>query len=142
MSYNDPYLKPGVICEVWDDSTVEKPANPIIARFVKVSSGGFNCFKMQIVKNLTVWDNYRVLETEWKFAPPDAVYSTVNKNGIIQLWSAPMSFHICNTANGVHGNTSRMKYIMCGICPDKSRYEGEAWKTSLRMRPKWAKVEK
>ena len=34
-------------------------------------------------------------------------------------------------------NDIQAQMISCD-CPDKTRYQGDAWKTSLRMRPEWA----
>lgn len=84
---------------------------------------------------------YRVLNTEWTFADECHVCSTVDQDGVVMLWTGPKLPIVfkkskCWVINGYRKGT---KHIECGICPDKTRYEGDAWKTSLRMRPDWAK---
>lgn len=130
----DPYLIPGQICEVWDGDY----NNRAVLYFYEMISD-ILYFTPTKLLNRDVKDyykisykHYRPIGTEWDFNPPWAVCSTVCANGSMIFWK----------------NIAQAKHMHCYylpnddydyfICPDKSRYEGDAWKTSLRMRPEWA----
>jgi len=126
----DPYLIQGIACEIWDGT--EKPKYPPIARFEKISGSGFLIFLNQN-GDMCVTENYRPIGTEWDFFPKWVVCSTVTRTGHIIHWANHFQadhMHHCYLPNDDYD-------VM--ICPDKSRYEGEAWKNSLRMRPEWAR---
>jgi len=129
----DPYLIPGQICEVWDN----RIENIHVVYFIKMHDNGFPLFS-----GYTRWENYHPKGTEWDFAPDWAVCSTVDKNGRILFWDTdnPSTNPGASLGRDCWGYFGRHFRVMeCGICPDKSRYDGESWKTSMRMRPEWAK---
>lgn len=137
----DPYLIPGQICEEWEGGEEYRKlvyfvgydragAFPLFCRF-----GNQDCDWVP----LTDLSCYEPVGTEWKFAPSWAICSTVDKFGRIEFWSS--NTPECLENGYWKKNFKLSKSIVCGICPDKSRYENGAWKTSLRMRPEWAKVE-
>jgi len=129
----DKYLITGQVCEVWDK--IETIQSLYFINFDKDNKPVFGIHPTS-TRTLIQLANYRPIGTEWDFAPDWAVCSTVDKNGVVSFWS--------NT--GVQSSCERWyswsevsDCYGCGICPDKSRYQGDAWKTSLRMRPDWAK---
>lgn len=130
----DPYLIPGQVCEVWDGPY--KPDNPQVERFFKISGSGFFIGSM-FGENNCPWENYRPHGTEWDYAPDWAVCSTVDACGDLKFWEDTPKIRVCLWE---YGKATKKKD--CGVCPDKTRYQGDTWKTSLRMRPDWAKVEK
>lgn len=143
----DPYLVPGQVCEVWDN----KEAYIELHYFYKYDSAGFPIFLEQFyrgkldVNALHMKSRfYKPIGTEWNFIKNHPkqekfVCSTVDKSGKMQLWTySDLKY---GTGFWYHGRfDEELISIDCGICPDKTRYEGNAWKTSLRMRPDWAKV--
>lgn len=141
----DPYLIPGAICEVWNKSSMmiipmyfmgykNNKAIFVHKKEIMLYKSGFEVKGCE-----NYYDYYRVLNTEWTFAPDWAVCSTVDKDGRITLWSLIKVVPVSSYWNNTDGPFDS---IYCGKCPDKTRYEGDAWKTSLRMRPEWAKVKK
>lgn len=145
---HDPYLVPGVICEVWNvrEHYVDT------GYFWKYDKNGFPIFvesyyrgKLDVNNIFQSYQNYRPIGTEWDNAPKWAldpknqdVCSTVDDSGEVYIWK--YSDVICKDDYWTHEKYDEdIISICCGICPDKTRYEGEAWKTSLRMRPDWAK---
>ena len=145
----DPYLVQGVPCWVWDNWHDEEivrcfwdwweqkerqdGTGPMIPRFSELKN-------MPI--GLNVYDNYYPIGTEWDFAPNWAVCSTVDSNGMIRFWNELAAENLVCTILGKWIRTNlnilddNKSYF---LCPDKSRYEGDAWRASLRWRPKWAK---
>lgn len=141
----DPYLIPGQLCEVWNNE------NYWAYYFYKYDCSEreiFLKFKMQNYYDGLpglYFDNYRPIGTEWDFAPGWAICSTVDKNGTIVFWDTnelyPAETGGIFYINSWHSPDDAVALKKsCGICPDKSRYEGKSWKTSLRMRPDWAEV--
>lgn len=135
----DPYLIPGAICEVWN----ARPQYIDTAYFWKYDRNGVPVFvesyyrgELDVHNILSSYSNYRVLNTEWTFAPDWALCSTVDQDGRITLWSLVKVVPVSSYWNNTEGPFNA---IHCGTCPDKTSYDGDAWKTSLRMRPKWAK---
>lgn len=137
----DPYLIPGQVCEVWQ-SIYNK------GDLIKVKTSGFfvkydgePLFRIGIQQSLTCVYDYRPVGTEWDFAHDWAACSTVDANGIIHFWSTSQI-----TPNGIFGVWEDLTSVYCTkgpsdfICPDKTRYQGDAWKDSLRMRPDWADI--
>lgn len=138
----DPYLMKGMPCEVWDnrDAYIE------LSYFYAYDNAGFPTFIEQYYKKMIDrtcpnigYKYYRPIGTEWDFAPPWAVCSTIDQKGYFNFWR---SEHVITNVWGTYESNFLVqnRKISCGICPDKTRYEGDAWKTSLRMRPEWAKV--
>ena len=128
---NDPYLdKPGVACEVWNDKYIIN--GNIIKRFKHTVNN------IPFFTGFTTWSHYRPINTEWDYAPDWAVCSTVDRNGEVTFWEEIPSRDAMDLCVWLPGGDT--KQMACGICPDKSRYQGDAWKNSLRMRPEWAKV--
>ncbi len=130
----DPYLIPGQICEMSDEK------DSCVGYFYKYRTI-IPSFKMLKKYKSELYDceNYKPIGTEWdpgRF-PEWAVCSTVDQDGEIKYW-AVKTFVTINTELGKHGSTSQTKYFSGGLCPDLSRWEGDAWKTSLRMKPEWA----
>lgn len=144
----DPYLIPGAMCEVWNKSSMiiipmyfmgykNNKAIFVHKKEIMLYKSGF---KVKGCENY--YDYYRVLNTEWTFAPNWAVCSTVDADGRITLWSiVDVKYFFSEYTGGGYWNNTKVPFntLHCGICPDKTRYEGDAWKTSLRMRPDWAK---
>lgn len=144
---NDTYLIPGQPCFVWNMSY----ANRRIMLFTAHENG-----KLLFVpcKNAYEWEiepynNYIPIGTEWDFAPKWAldpknkdVCSTVDEDGMLKIWNTKDVF--TTTALRDNKNCWYWKhfigvfFVVCGICPDKSRYMDGAWEHSLRARPEWA----
>ena len=129
----DPYLIPSQICEVWNgDAIIPVKELYYFSGYGIQDELLFGKEKNRIAQHLKVFEHYRPIGTEWDFDPPWAVCSTVCANGSMIFWK----------------NIAQAKHMHCYylpndnydyfVCPDKSRYEGDAWKTSLRMRPEWA----
>jgi len=138
---NDPYLIPGQVCEVWDCK--EKPNFIPVARFKMYGADGRPRFRRTSPQTSYVWDHYRPMGTEWDFAPDWAVCCTVYKDGSVRLWN--------NEKHAEHFNKKDTRWLIshsqfcvceCGICPDTTRYQGDNWRDSLRLRPDWAKGKK
>lgn len=142
----DPYLVPGQICEVWHIDykfreiryfsrhviVGDNTTRPVFVR--DYNAIGINAFE-------SCYDHYRPIVTEWNFAPAWAVCSTVNHVGVVEFWSSNKIFPVDNSGKVWFWDYAPTPQIMiCGICPDKSRYEGDAWKRSRIDRPKWAEV--
>lgn len=152
----DPYLVPGQICEVWHIDykfreiryfsrhviVGDNTTRPVFVR--DYNAIGINAFE-------SCFDHYRPIGTEWDFAPGWVNASLADSNGGIILTDKPEyfnfyeQFYIRHTGfklsmGGNWVSDRKCEILYCGICPDKSRYEGEAWKTSLIDRPEWAEV--
>jgi len=148
---NDPYLIPGQVCEVWGFGSHTN--SRILAYFETYKNKTFY-FKNE--NDDESWPikicNYRPIGTEWDFAPDWAldpknkdVCSMVDADGKLYLYSSTdgiedrkYEFEGEKTGQWIITNSGKTIRVQCGICPDKTRYEGDAWKTSLRMRPIWA----
>lgn len=135
----DPYLVPGVVCEVWDKGLF-KYRRPVY--FLKYDDTGTKIEPLFSDERPEVYckdgfkaNNYWVLNTEWTFSPDWAVCIAIEATGKIRYFSEiPYTYESCNY--WIPNNESKVS--VCGICPDKTRYQGEAWKDSLRSRPVWA----
>lgn len=155
----DSYLIPGQLCQVWNNSTPLFREGVYFLKYDKDNRERFLDFwpleDSYLVKETTgqCFDNYRPVGTEWDFAPDWVCGSLIDSNGKIILTDKPELFkpveQFCYRYSGFKilagGNwVSKVKceYLICGKCPNRIRYEGRAWKTSLRMRPEWAKVKK
>lgn len=142
----DPYLVKGQVCEIWNsrDQYVDtayfwkfctKTGNPIfVESYYRGSLDVNNIFQS--------YKYYRPIGTEWDFAPDWAVCSTVDKDGALTFWSS-IHIGIVRTSELIYTGewgSGTATYLNGGICPDKTRYQGSAWKSkdSLRMRPAWA----
>lgn len=146
----DPYLVPGQLCEVWNDE------NYWSYYFYKYDEFERPCFsRFKIVKEYEglpglYFDNYRPHGTEWDYLskwnynPENKnMCSTVDADGRLYIWGNCKEIERVNSIWWFK-NRERPPVgnrIAIGICSDKSRYQGDAWKTSLRMRPEWAKKE-
>lgn len=134
----DPYLKPGTPCEVWDNNSSKKLL--YFSLYYTDGKPRFLISKINLENGVhRLYDNYRPLNTEWDYAPDWAVCSTVDEDGGIRFWA--QDDDILQIENEwIDQNYGHSEYQEQSefICPDKSRYEGVAWKTSLRMRPDWA----
>lgn len=142
----DPYLIKGKVCEIVDPGYI-KDYQICVAYF-----HSYDNKKPRFVKHnahllepdgLFIYAiNYRPIGTEWDFSPLWAVCSTIDPDGGVGFWESEKVLpRIDQTYKGwtLRGGGNSME---CGICPDKSRYQGDngnAWKISLRMRPEWAK---
>lgn len=125
----DPYLIPGQPCECWD---TYYRGRPCYGEFKNFSGTGRIVFR-RVYADI-IFDHYRPIGTEWDFAPDWAICSTVDSDRVIHLWKTiPKPLNKFWDATG--------EIMICGICPDLSRWQGDAWKTSLRMRPAWAREE-
>jgi len=139
---NDLYLKPGAPCEVWDDS---REAFALLLYFNYEESGNLRFVNIPNKVGKPggyIFHNYRPIGTEWGYAPKWAGYSTVDADGSIIFWDfadiiKPINGSWSWDQEDFKGQIPR--WDCGGICPDKSRYEGENWKDSLRMRPEWAR---
>lgn len=135
----DPYLIQGQACEVWDSPEYKELA------YFDYHESGTNWFVDNVTKKMIKpfysfsSKYYRPIGTEWDFAPDWAVCRTVDQSGQLNFWSKKSPFAIC-TGEGLWDCFGSVTYLRCGICPDKTQYQDDAWKTSLRMRPDWAKV--
>jgi len=136
---NDPYLIPGQVCEVWGDinyDTAIKKLKYFVmyvennAVFAYVSGGMCRLLEPAI--------NYRPIGTEWDSAPDWAVCCTVDKDGSLVFWEDTPFVNIYEKYN----QSPKVKRLYFGICPDPTRYQGDAWLDSLRLRPEWAGVKK
>lgn len=159
----DPYLIPGQPCEVTIGYVGEEPYKQVWY-FLDWWTGDGSCewkgdaMPRFIQKQgappgrakIDIFEKYCPIGTEWDFAQDWAVCSVVQENGMIVFFDTlnpePITSH-CKTAgrwkpfSGIPYDTGYLYLDMrCGICPDKTRYQGEAWETSLRMRPDWAVV--
>jgi len=136
---NDPYLIPGQVCEVLDNDNIKYYMD---FRDYRIITG----IKMPTFEDIKYYnmilstDRYRPIGTEWDFAPDWAVCSTIYKDGSVRLWG--------NEKHAEHFNKKDTRWLNshsqfcvceCGICPDPTRYQGDAWLDSLRLRPEWAK---
>jgi len=133
---NDPYLIPGQPCEVWDDANPNSKQLVYFAFYGPDNKPRFTMFSNEIQRQVH-WlrYHYRPIGTEWDLAPDWAVCSTVDADGGLRFWKTiQLSFYDFVKA------WSYTQTIL--FCPDKSRYEGEAWKKSKRKRPVWAGGEK
>ena len=134
----DPYLVPGAVCEVWDKHHFGERH---IKKFYEYNFNGQPTFRNIGEAFGVTYFNYRVLDTEWTHAPDWAVCSTVDYDGRIRFWNTKdirLTFFDDQWTTGDMYTHAIDNSMVCGICPDKTRYQGEAWKTSLRMRPEWA----
>lgn len=151
----DPYLIPGQICEVWNDSNQYID----LGYFIKEEDGTFLFSSNKhngvpdISSSFLSSGYYKPIGTEWDYAPDWAVCSTVDSRGHLKFWNTKDIVPLTIKTKGLYpkeiwaatGNKHENMYvkkISCGEYPDKTRYQGAAWKGSLRMRPSWAKVEK
>lgn len=145
----DPYLQNGITpCYVWDNGwSEEKERIGIFTLYINEKP----FFRMpKSIINLS-FDNYRPINTEWDYAPEWAfdpknkdVCSTVDKDGTLRIWNTSDITPVEQIPAGGKKDSwwwnhmIATVFIVCGICPDKFRYEKDAWKTSRRTRPEWA----
>jgi len=139
----DPYLTQGKICEVWN---TDKNKRKVMYFWGEHAGALYFCSQysdLHVSDFQIRFKNYRPTGTEWNFAPIkktygwDAVCSTVDICGELTFWNR-YEIETCHVS--WYDIEYKANFLNCGICPDKTRYEGDAWKTSLRMRPEWAKV--
>jgi len=132
----DPYLTPDAPCWVWGDWEGEDQKE--VWHFFGYKRGKPEFYQMQCATYF-YFDHYYPVGTEWDFAPPDAVCSTVDADGGIRFWESDNLDQVndewIDRECGYQGCQGPSDFI----CPDKSRFEGKAWETSLRMRPTWAR---
>lgn len=142
----DPYLIPGQPCEV-----LNKESMCLTTMYFKeVDSRGYNVFYKtklislnsnipDVVGAHNFYDFYHPIGTEWDYAPAWVVCSTVDQDGVIRFWGTMDLTTDHHIGEWIEYSPDCDNEIQHFICPDKTRYEGDAWKTSLRMRPDWAK---
>jgi len=131
----DPYLVPGVVCEVWygDD------ANPYV--FLKYFSARNDndqpifVNRRDLVGKLgSKQDHYRVIGTPWDHAPDEAEWIATDKSGQIFFFDAEPTLQ-----------TSCWLQLSCywDAGYDRAVASGKVdWTTTLRRRPEWARRER
>ena len=159
----DPYLMKGIPCYIWPDRGKDggiellvfldywdNPGKGLIPRFRRIDKD-----YMTVVSPV-----YQPIGTEWDFAPDWAICSTVEADGNIHFWneipeiwnrfqqalsgvermSIQSVYFEKDPYEGWRGSSGAEQPSTHFKCPERSRYEGEAWRSSMRMRPEWAKV--
>ena len=156
----DPYLIPGSICEVWigRQESWKKLVyysrcveNRNYSELLQIKKGDALLLFVNHFENIgnpiseSCYKYYRVQNTEWKFADHYHVCSTVDKYGLLIFWDT-LELYPAKTGGNLYINRwhspddSEARYMACGICPEKERYKGDAWKHSLREKPLWLKT--
>ena len=120
----DPYLVPGVPCEVWNDGDSPR----WLYYFSAFDSVGMPNFKGSMVDSYSMYfDHYRVLGTVWDHAPEWAEWVATDENGRIYFYDVrPELFASVWISVG--------RELPFTYTPDPAD-----WKNSLRRRPAWAR---
>jgi hypothetical protein len=138
----DPYLIIGQPCEVWEGGEEYRQLKYFIGMDREGLFPLFCDWKNHDGEWVPMTDTrcYRPINTEWDLGcfPEWAVCSTVDENGIMTYWSTD-NLYYTKYGNEWNFNICDGELMTCGLCPDLSRWQGDAWKTSLRMKPEWAK---
>ena len=135
----DPYLINGQICEVWFYDGKNKTLRYFIDYDIDETPLFTNGSNNKRAYS-SYWPKYRPIGTEWDFAPNWVVCTTVDRNSLMYAWgTSDLKCDSCSWHQNII-DTIDLRVMCLGVCPDKSRYQGDAWKKSLRMRPKWVKI--
>lgn len=126
----DPYLVPGVPCEVWNDGDSPR----WLYYFSAFDSVGMPNFKGSMVDSYSMYfDHYRVLGTVWDHAPEWAEWVATDADGEVRAHKKePTITDKYEKDFWGSGDTALIVSIA----------DPSDWKASLRRRPAWARGNK